>query len=179
MAMTVWPSDKQFKKHKVDPIKAAIRMGGPRELATNHFGRPEAVFYYRKDDITMHEYCCDVDCTKYVDPKTNKATLQIISVLYLCPRCGQSCMIRAANPDIPQDSGSMNIEVHWSDMRQSPEDGKWRPTFTVKELLICDYTWEEINGISSPRSVSRCGWRGRIEAGRCHDVDRIILPASK
>lgn len=166
----VWPSDKQFKEHKAPPLTEAILKS--RTLATNNWGRPEGVFYYRKDDVTEMEYCCDLDMRKNVT-KDGREELLVTTVIFICPRCQQSCCVHGSGS---VDGDARQIEVHWDKAIQSKEDGLWRPTFTISGVLVCDYFWHEISGgLAVPGVSNACGWRGKIEMGRGYDVERPTI----
>lgn len=166
MARTdTWSLDKQIKKH--DPTKQSIAQQG--QLATNHFGRPEGLFFYGSDKTSQWECSVDLDLRK-VNIGTNEKPnfeVQVVGMQMLCPRCSSPLYIKGKM--LP---GGREIVVHWDKIMKAEADGLFRPLISVDGPVGCDYYDSEISNIgkaSASDVIMRCGWRGGIINGHCFD----------
>lgn len=159
MLSTVWSFEKQFMPHN-SRAKDALTKG---ELGVNPFGKPEGFFVYGR---APNDYivAVDLDVERRKDENGNTRE-HVVGINLLCPRCGSSCYVHG-----PGHPNGREIIIHWDRMELSEVDLKKRPPITVVGPIACDYSWEEINGIVSPRRVSKCAWRGVIELGRAHEA---------
>lgn len=158
MLSTVWTHDKQFMPHNLT-AKAELSRG---KLALNAFGRPEGFFVFGRAPMD-YVIAVDLDVTTAKDVSGNACEV-VVGLNMLCPRCGSSCYVHG-----PKHTDGREIIIHWDRMKTSEIDLKLRPPITIVGPVACDYSWGEVNGIVSPRNVSRCAWRGVIENGRAHD----------
>ena len=157
MLSTVWSYEKQFIPHH--PKATAELTKGT--LALNALGRPEGFFTYGKDPME-YTVAVDLDLTQEKGPDGVQREV-VVGLNLLCPNCGSSCYVHG-----PRHPAGHEIVVHWDKMKLSDVDLKRRPPITIIGPISCDYSWEEINGIVSPRRVSKCAWRGVIELGRAY-----------
>ncbi len=160
-----WSLDKQIKKHDVS--KQAIAQKG--QLATNHFGRPEGLFFYGTDQTSQWECSVDLDLQKMNvgTAEKPKMEVQVVGMQMLCPRCSSPLYIKGKM--IP---GGREIVVHWDKIMRAEADGLFRPLISVDGPVGCDYYDSEISNIgkaSASDVIMRCGWRGGIINGHCFD----------
>lgn len=165
MLHQAWPWERQFRPDKLKRVERP-------ELGVNEvWGMPQALFRCKPGPQSPFPDYDEVACEIHVDTRKVKAkgyqcsSDDIMGVSILCPRCGGGCYIRGPAMPVP---GSFHIDIHWLNITQA-RDGKVYPVFTVREPIRCDYLDSEINGITAPRAPGRCGFRGRIEGGWCHE----------
>lgn len=175
MLHEAWPWERQFKRHEL------VRSQKP-ELGFNEtWGQPQALFRCRPGpqsvNVDYDEVACEIhlDTRKVANKGYHCSPEDIMGISILCPRCGGGCYIRGPAMPVP---GSFHIYIHWLTLVQA-RDGKLYPTFTVTEPIRCDYLDSEINGITAQRAPGRCGWRGRIENGVCHDEPLVLAGAAR
>jgi hypothetical protein len=162
MLSTVWSYEKQFMPH--NPKAKALMTKG--QLGLNPFGKPEGFFVFGK---APNDYIVAVDLDLQKEKLDDGREVDVVVGLnMLCPRCGSSCYVHG-----PKHPNGREIIVHWDKMQLSEVDLKMRPPVTIVGPIACDYSWEEINGIVSPRRVSKCAWRGQIDMGRAYEVQLV------
>lgn len=160
-----WSLNKQIAKH--DPKKQALKQQG--QLATNHFGRPEGLFFYGSDKTSQWECSVDLDLKK-VNIGTEQAPnheVQVVGMQMLCPRCSSPLYIKGKG--LP---GGREIVIHWDKIMQAEADGLFRPLVSIDGPVGCDYFDSEMSDIgkaSASNVIMRCGWRGGIINGHCFD----------
>lgn len=163
-----WKLKDQIVKH--DLSKAAKNPNAKKGvLATNHFGRPEGLFFYGSDQTSQLECAVDLDLQK-INVGSQEAPNEIVvcvGMQMLCPRCGSPLYIRGQF-----DPQGHEIVVHWDKIIQSECDGLFRPLISIDGTVGCDYYDSEITDMgkaSASNVIMRCGWRGGIINGHCLD----------
>jgi len=157
---TVGSFDDQYMPHNLNAKKAL----GNGELALNAFGRPEGYFIFGKPPFD-YMVAVDLDLNKVKQDDGSFKEI-VVGVNLLCPKCSGSLYVHGKH----HPSGR-EIVVHWDKMNLSEVDNKRRPPVSIIGMpLSCDYSWGEINGMISPRSIGKCGWRGVIEMGVCYEA---------
>jgi len=167
-----WTAERQFARHR------------PGRDRPPPFGLLPAIFVARMLDGQEREFEADLDyrspdgappaAPSVEDAMAGRPARQgpegvrLIGVQWLCPRCQMPCYVPTSDHPEPR-TAARSVEVHWDRPMRSAVDGRERPTFTVRgDALVCDYLSTEITGVAAPTAM-RCGWRGRIEAGRAID----------
>lgn len=158
------PSAAQYMPHH--PAARSAEQRGL--LARNAFGNPEGCFVYGRAPM---DYMVAVDLDlKTVTEADGVVREHVVGVNLLCPRCGSSLYVHGKH-----HANGREIIVHWDKMILNDQDGQVRPPITIVGMaLACDYSDNEINGIISPRTVSKCGWRGMVEDGKCFEAQLSV-----
>jgi len=160
MAMNT-PLDTQYMPHHPAAQSAATR----GILGRNQFGKPEGCFVFGRAPM---DYMVAVDLDiQVLKGEDGAAREHVVGANLLCPRCG--CALYVHGKSHP---AGHEIVVHWDKMILNEQDGFVRPPITIVGAFACDYTDGEVNGVVGPRQVSKCGWRGVIEDGRCVEAQR-------
>lgn len=155
------PLDTQYMPHHPAAQTAATR----GILGRNKFHKPEGCFVFGRAPM---DYMVAVDLDlQELKGEDGVVREHVVGVNLLCPRCTGSLYVHGK-----QHPAGREIIVHWDRMIMNEQDGFVRPPITIVGAIACDYTDGEMNGIVGPRQVSKCGWRGVIEEGKCHEAAR-------